>query len=193
MRIKKDQSQTPGRYATRADFYEVVKKHMGSLYLLAFLLTANHVDAERCVGAAIEDTLDKNYVLKDWTRSWTKRSLIKNAIRIVSPESATQSENRDLWFDQKEPGPQGVINPVTRLTPFERFVFILVILEGYSIRECSVLLGCAVERVVNARIDAVRRLPLLNRPFAPREAPQPELAMGGGMALIPRNVYIDAT
>jgi hypothetical protein len=193
MHIQKNKLQTPGRYATRADFFEVLEKDMACLYLLAFLLTANHIDAERCFGAGVEEAFEKTAVLKDWTRTWIKRSLIKNAIGIVSPEADRQSERRDLWFGEKKAGPEGVINAVTLLTPFERFVFVMVILEGYSIRECSVLLGCAVERVVNARIDAVRRLPLLNRPFAPREAPQPELAMGGGMALIPRNVYIDAT
>jgi len=193
MYIQKSKLQTPGRHATRDDFFEVLEKEMGRLYLLAFLLTGNHVDAERCFGAAIGDALEERAVLKDWARVWIKRSLIKNAIGIASPEFARQSENRDLWFGKKIAGPEGAINAVTLLTPFERFVFVMVILEGYSIRECSVLLGCPMERVVHARIDALRRLPLLNRPFAPGEAPQPEMAMSVRMPLIPGNVCSDAT
>ena len=193
MHIQKNKTQTPGHYATRADFFEVLEKDMGRLYLLGFLLTANHVDAERCFGRAIEDAFEETAVLKDWTRSWIKRSLIKYAIRIVSPESARRTENRDLWFGEKKASPEGVINAVTLLMPFERFVFVMVNLEGYSIRECSVLLGCPMERVVHARIDALRRLPLLNRPFASGEGPQREMAMSVRTPLIPGNVYSDAT
>src|SRR5437879_2661342 len=113
MHLKSNKFQTPGRYATRADFFEVLEKDVGCLYLLAFLLTANHVDAERCFGAAVDDAFEESAVVKDWTRSWIKRCLIKNAIGIVSPEFARESENRDLWFGEKIAGPEGAINAVT--------------------------------------------------------------------------------
>ena len=73
-------------YATRADFSVVSENDFEPLYRLAFLLTANHEDAERCFAAAIEDVFENSAVLKDRTRSWIKRSLIKNAIRIVFSE-----------------------------------------------------------------------------------------------------------
>ena len=42
--------------------------------------------------------------------------------------------------------------------PFERFVFVMAVLEGYSLRECSALLGCPVQDVVTAKSLALQRL-----------------------------------
>ena len=169
-------------YATRADFAEVFENDFEPLYRLAFLLTANHVDAERCFAAAIEDVFEKSVVLKDWARSWIKRSLIKNAIRIVFPESPMH-EDRNLWSETPDSDPE--VSALTLLPPIERFVFVMVMLEGYSIRECSVLLNCSVERVRHARIDALQRLPLLHQPFAREKAPQLEMALVVGQTAVP--------
>ena len=51
------------------------------------------------------------------------------------------------------------IGTVTKLDAFERFVFVLSILERYSKWDCSLLLGCTVNRVAEARMNALRRLP----------------------------------
>jgi hypothetical protein len=47
---------------------------------------------------------------------------------------------------------------IVTLNSFERFVFIMSILEKYSDHECSLLLGCVRRDVINARTAAFRHL-----------------------------------
>jgi hypothetical protein len=84
-------------YAKHADFCEVFQRDMNPLYLLAFLLTANHKEAEKCFALTVEKAFKESAVFKEWARSRVKRSLIENAIDIVSPTSARIGEKRDLW------------------------------------------------------------------------------------------------
>jgi hypothetical protein len=44
------------------------------------------------------------------------------------------------------------------LNAFERFIFIMSILEKYSDQECSVLLGCFRRDVISARSAAIQHL-----------------------------------
>ena len=78
-------------YANRTDFCELLDRNLKPLYLLAFLLTANHKDAERCFSMTAEECLGEQAVFKEWAQSWIKRSLIKNVIGVVSPASFSSS------------------------------------------------------------------------------------------------------
>jgi DNA-directed RNA polymerase specialized sigma24 family protein len=143
---------------------------MKPLYLLAFILTANHEEAERCFMAAADQALKETSVFKEWARSWIKRTVIKNAIQSVFPESTEGNQKRDLWKEvQNESTAEGVINAMTQLEPSERFVFVMAILERYSTRECSVLLSCTVERVLRARTRALSGLPTPDPRFTSEE------------------------
>lgn len=147
-------------YETRADFCEVFESEMKSLYLLAFLLTANHQDAEQCFVSTVNAGFEEQAVFKGWSRSWIKRSLIKHAIRIASPASGRDMKKRDLWsVEQDGVTGDGEIDAVTRLKPLERFVFVMSNLECYSAWECSLLLRCSMKQVVQARTRALRELP----------------------------------
>jgi hypothetical protein len=44
---------------------------------------------------------------------------------------------------------------IVGLNSFERFIFIMSILEKYSAHECSLLLGCLRQDVINARTAAI--------------------------------------
>jgi len=146
-------------YATRADFCEVLEQDLQSLYLLAFLLTGNHEKAEQCFVMTVEEAQKEQTVFRDWTRYWIKRSLVKNAVRMVSPTSGKSSETRDLWTLGQHDGSTGdEINAVTQFPPLERFVFVLSILERYSHWECSVLLACSTRKVAQIQTQALRRL-----------------------------------
>jgi DNA-directed RNA polymerase specialized sigma24 family protein len=146
-------------YAGRSDFCDLFEREMQPFYLLAFLLTANHKNAEQVFALTLEQALREQSVFKDWAHTWVKRSLIKNAIDIVSPD-LTRNGERQLW-GASQPGTVGEneIDAVTLLAPLQRFVFVMSILEHYSPWECSVLLGCSVLKVVRSRIQALRRLP----------------------------------
>ena len=71
-------------YAKHAEFCEVFQRDMKPLYLLAFLLTANHKQAERCFASTLEEAFKEQAVFKKW-REWPARAithvLLANLIR----------------------------------------------------------------------------------------------------------------
>jgi DNA-directed RNA polymerase specialized sigma24 family protein len=150
-------------YAQHDDFCDVFEKDTKSLYLLAFLLTANHKESKQCFATTFEEAFKEPAVFKDWVRSWVRRRLIENALEIVSPASGRSRQKRNLWgAEQRETGKECEIDTVTKLAPFERFVFVMSTLERYSNWECSLLLGCSMNKVAQARVRALRRLPDLS-------------------------------
>jgi hypothetical protein len=50
------------------------------------------------------------------------------------------------------------IAAVLALEPFERFVYVITVLEHYSDQDCSLLLGCARRDVLAARTHAFRQI-----------------------------------
>jgi hypothetical protein len=153
-------------YAKHADFCDVFKNDTKPLYLLAFLLTANHKESERCFISTVEEVFKEQAVFKEWARSWVRRRLIKDAIEIVSPVSARNGQRRDLWSTEQPERRGYEIDTVTKLDPFERFVFVMSLLERYSNWECSMLLACSVNKVAQAQMRALRRLPELAPPLS---------------------------
>jgi hypothetical protein len=83
-------------YATCSDFCENFVADVQPLYLLAFLLTGSHTDAEQCLIATVDETLRANYVFKGWERPWSKRCLIINALRRVLPGPGENGEQREV-------------------------------------------------------------------------------------------------
>jgi hypothetical protein len=158
-------------FASRTELCKIFERDMKPLYLLAFLLVANHKDAEQCFAATLEEILQGQAVFKDWALCWIKRSLIKNAIGIVSPTSQPAGESRDPWSAGRQQTIAGYrIDAVLQLMPLERFVFVLSILERYSVRECSIQLGCSTAKVVEARLRGLRGLSAQIAPSSIREA-----------------------
>lgn len=146
-------------YAKHSDFCDVLTNDTKPLYLLAFLLTANHKQSEQCFVATVEKAFKEQAVFRRWARSWVKRRLIKSAIEIVSPASARNGQKRDRWSaGQHETQRECEIDTVTKLDAFERFVFVMSILERYPIWDCALLLGCSMNKVAQARMQALHRL-----------------------------------
>jgi DNA-directed RNA polymerase specialized sigma24 family protein len=149
-------------YAKHADFCDALRNDTEPLYRLAFLLTANHKESEQCFVSTVEQAFDEQTVFKEWARSWIKRRLIQTALEIVSPASSRASQKRDFWgAGQHDTKRECEIDAVTKLDPFERFVFVMSILERYSNWDCALLLGCSMNTVTHARMTALRRLPSL--------------------------------
>jgi DNA-directed RNA polymerase specialized sigma24 family protein len=149
----------PVGYANRADFCEVLERNTNQLYLLAFLLTANHKQAEQCFLSTVEEAFKEKAVFKNWALSWVKRSLIKCAIRTVEPATSARTEKRDFWNTAEGATPgDAEIDAVTQLAPLDRFVFVMSVLERYSAWECSLLLGCNARKVARARTRALAGL-----------------------------------
>jgi DNA-directed RNA polymerase specialized sigma24 family protein len=146
---------------------------MKPLYFLAFLLTANHKEAEQCFTATVEGAFKEHAVFKEWARSWVKRTLIENAIEIVSPVLDRRGVKRDLWNAGHETRGQDQIDVVTKLAPLERFVFVMSILERHSHSDCALLLGCSTNKVTQARTRALRLLPDFVGALPPQEQRTP--------------------
>ena len=77
----------PTPYASRGDFCRIFYEEIDNLYRLSFLLTADADKAERCFVSGLEDSLKGNRVFKEWARSWARRAIIQNAVRVVNPQS----------------------------------------------------------------------------------------------------------
>ena len=90
----------------------------------------------------------------------------------MSPASTRSGGNRDLWNRGQEETPRdNEIDAVTQLVPLERFVFVMSILERYSIWDCSLMLGCSMKKVVQARMRALHRRSNPDARFPEIEAP----------------------
>jgi len=147
------------RYATGADFCRAFQQDVKRLYLLGFLLTANHREAERCMMIALEKAPCNKYVFREFVRSWIKRSVINSAIQSVFGKSGMREQAREPWGKERTETPAGAaINDITQLASLDRFVFVMSVLEGCSNKECSLLLKCPVETVASAKLDAFTAL-----------------------------------
>jgi DNA-directed RNA polymerase specialized sigma24 family protein len=152
------------RYASREDFHAIFSEHLNELYQLSFLLTRDRAKAERCLVGGIEDCVTGNRVFREWARSWAKRTIVQNAIRELKPRPS--HSNSPLLgpsfpgMDQLSSGPGGhfPMDAVLGLDDFERFVFVMSVLEHYSEHDCSLLLGCSAREVREARSRALQQL-----------------------------------
>lgn len=159
----RSKKQTGGRateYASCKDFQRIFSEDMVGLHRLAFLLTADEDKAERCFVAGLEDSIHGNPVFRQWARAWSKRAIIQNAIKTMSPTAPRRGpeQQKSTAASQNGSGPENVAAIVAGWEPFERFVFVMAVLEGYSPRECSALLACPVQDVIDAKSLALQRL-----------------------------------
>jgi hypothetical protein len=156
------QITSPKPYASSEDFGQVFDEDLNSLYLLSYLLTTDHEKAEHCFVSGLEDAVEGNPVFKEWARSWARRVIIVNAVRAINPqpmETSNRSTSASVSGNGKTPPVEQVeIAAVLALQPFERFVYVITVLERYSDQDCSLLLGCARQDVVAARTRAFEQI-----------------------------------
>jgi len=148
-------------YAMVEDFQRIFQENMASLYLLALLLTGDHDKAEQCFIAGIEETVQANQVFKVWAHKSARRAIIQNAIRALKPhpdaESASLSATDSVCKRSRTLIDSDLCH-VLALDDFERFVFVMSVLERISDLECGVLLGYSVEKVREARVQALLQI-----------------------------------
>jgi hypothetical protein len=155
----------PTPYASCEDFCRVFDEEMNSVYQLAFLLTADREQAEQCFVSGLEDAVEGNPVFKEWARSWARRAVILNAMRLINPRPAEGNGRRRSSSDSVNNSgnalpaeQQAEVAAVLGLEPFERFVYVITVLERYSDQECSVLLGYTRRDVLAARTRAFQQI-----------------------------------
>ena len=141
-------------HATVADFLKTLNEEMPCLYLLSFLLTADHDKAKQCLISAIGECVEGIGVI-DWARLCTRRAVLKHAIQLIRP--APEKADNVSFINLQRPATSAQTDSfagVLLLDVFERFVFVMSILEGQSDQECALLLRCSPRDVMMARVLA---------------------------------------
>jgi hypothetical protein len=161
-------------YATIDDLQKLFADGLNGLYQLSFLLTRDREKAEQCFVPGLEDLVKANDGFKVWVHSWAKRTIIHNAICALqprpghgnpsAPDTAFSAHNvlrvEDLRFD---------VDSVLLLEDFERFVFVMSVLEQRWDPDCALLLSCSIQDVRNARARALGQIVSLQIPAARSE------------------------
>lgn len=156
---RKSRTQSPSPYATKGDFCRIFKDDMSRLYRLSFLLTGDSATAEHCFVGGLHSAQNGSQVFKEWAESWARRMIIQNAIRLVRPgKAAGVARAAGDRSNGDAPTAHPEIARVVELPAFERFAFVMSVLERYSDQECSLLLGCTRGDVAAARTRAFQRL-----------------------------------
>jgi DNA-directed RNA polymerase specialized sigma24 family protein len=210
-RRKREAREEAADYATRKDFHRIFTEEMAGLHLLAFLLTADQTKAEQCFVAGLEESIRGNAIFRQWAHSWSKRSIIKNAIKAISPapgssgvaapalateDGRARSEapaspaaggghTRSPGAQDGDPLANALISAIISLEPFNRFVLVMAVLEGYSVRECAALLGRTAQEVTAAKSHALKRLGSLT---AAQPAASGDRAISWSSFLAPREL-----
>ena len=146
------QEQSFGRaeqHAWPADFCRVFHQDMDVLYWLALTLTSDEGKAEECFVAGLEECIEGTSVFKEWARSWSRRLVIKNAIRLMSPRPEVTFPS-PVIPQQEKARKQGefALVALVQLTAFDRFVYVMTVLEGYTDRRLQDQEGESQEPVV---------------------------------------------
>jgi len=154
---RKITNQRPTSYATEADFCRIFRSDMNRLYLLSLLLTGNHATAEKCFVRGLEDSAKGSPVFKEWAQSWARRTIIRNAIRAIQPRPIDRHTSGRVTGGHST-GEAERIAAVMELPAFDRFVFVMAVLERYSDQECSLLLDRSRDEVIAARTRAFEQV-----------------------------------
>ena len=151
-------------YASREDFHTIFNEDLKGLYQLSVLLTRDPAKAERCLVDGLEDCVTGNRVFREWARSWAKRTIVQNAIRELNPRpSQSNSPLSGAIFSDMDQYSRGLgghfeIDAALRLADFDRFVFVMSVLERYSEHDCALLLGCSAGDIREGRTRALKEL-----------------------------------
>lgn len=153
-------NQEPTPYATSADFCRIFQNDMQPLYLLSFLLTADHSMAEKCFVRGLDDSGKSNPIFKEWAQSWARRTIIQNAIQMIRPRPAdsTKPSSRSGHSAGHAMTEPTQITKIVELPTFERFAFVMSVLERYSDQQCSLLLDSTRAEVSAARTRALQQI-----------------------------------
>ena len=107
---------------------------------------------------------------------------MQNAILKIRPQSTHSSSGDALHNGAVQVlTERAEIAAVIALPAFERFVFVISVLEGYSAKNCSLLLGCTRADVIAARTRALGNLATsaeLRRESLLRQKPESDCVVG---------------
>ena len=145
-------------YASAEDFCAIFRDDMDSLYSLALVLTGSHELAHKSFLAALHDCRTGSTVFQEWARSWSRRAVIKSAIRLLGSIQPSANDEPQAEVEALANEMDASARSFLRLNRFDRFVFVVSVLEGYTLRECAVLLNAGPREVEQARVRALKQI-----------------------------------
>lgn len=155
-------------YAVNDEFQQLFATEMTDLFRLSLNLTADRESAERCLILAMRECLQSSCAFnsRELSRAWARRVVIRNAIHLVKREEGPNpggSPGGPTFHVQSRPNPyQATAVPeslaVINLPDFDRLVYVICVLEHYSIAHCAFLLSRSEKDVNDARVRAVIRV-----------------------------------
>ena len=159
LRATRPQIKVASSSLAETDYCQVVTKDADRLYWLAYVLTGDSRQAQECFVSGLGECMHFTQVFKDWAESWSRRAIIKNAIRMTHPrpDGATGVLSSDGW-QTADPELSWLTGNLLRLPAFERFVFVMSVMERYKEHECAVLLNCTIAHVNEARLRALQQM-----------------------------------
>ena len=140
--------------ANLTDFCKTFINEMSNLYLCSFLLTGNHDKAERCFISALHECIEETDVVSGWAASLTRLAIIKHAIQMIRPVPDGEDNFPPITASEQN----GPLAQIRALGAFERFVFVMSILEGWSEQDCALRLRCSRRDVTIARLLALKSM-----------------------------------
>ena len=144
-------------YATSTDFCRIFERDMNRLYLLSLLLTGSADSAEKCFVQGLDSSKTSSPVFKEWAESWARRTIVQNAIQMVKPSPADVIRASSI-AGHNTPGQPPEVRAILALPAFDRFAYVLSVLEGYPLHECALLLDCSRGEAVTARMRALQEV-----------------------------------
>lgn len=155
-------SSEKDHFATPRDLQQMFVAEMTDLLRLSLDLTGEVEMAEKCLILAMRDCFDRSVVSKKWARLWARRMVVRNAIRLVfGIENDIQCETgRDFHLQPSEYHIEALRGSVAirDLPDFDRLVFVLCVLERYSILDCAQLLRRSPKDAEDARERSATRV-----------------------------------
>jgi len=163
----KDQmnSSSEVEYATADDLQKLFATSMSDLFCLALLLTAEAEEAERCIIHSMRECFASGSILRERLGPWVRHTVIRNGTRIVkdmqpASVSALQTESVSQLPAAAEPpiGSSDYSAGILELSNLDRLVYVICVLEHYTVQHCALLLGRSHAEVRVARDRALTQI-----------------------------------
>ena len=165
-------------YATPENFEQLFAKQKTELLRLSLQLTADAAKAESCLIFALRDCFFRSTVSKDRVQTWARRMVIRNGIRLVwgKPNDVADESGFEFQLQPSDLPLEALQDSVEILTlpDLDRLVFVICVLERYSILDCALLVGKSPREVY----DAMARAKRLLLPVQLRSHDQPAAELG---------------
>ena len=146
-------------YAAGTEVWNILTDEMHRLYLLSFLLTADLDKAGRCFFSGMGECEEEIGAFMAWAQARAQRKILKHAIWMIMPAPGRTDDFSVAPHKRSAAsGKTNLLGAILGLNAFERFVYVMSVLEKQSDDVCSTLLTCSRRDVMIARALALERL-----------------------------------